>query len=60
MEFSLGKQLLVIILLIFGNGIFSLLEMAKQRLVKVKQQETFGEIVIGLGEEAGEKKAHDQ
>ena len=28
MEFSLGKQLLVIILLIFGNGIFSLLEMA--------------------------------
>jgi len=38
----------------------SLLEMAKQRLVKVKQQETFGEIVIGIGEEAGEKKAHDQ
>lgn len=28
MEFSLGKQLLVIILLIFGNGVFSLLEMA--------------------------------
>ena len=28
MEFSLGKQFLVIILLIFGNGIFSLLEMA--------------------------------
>ena len=38
----------------------SLLEMARQRVIKVKQQETFGEIVIGIGEEAGEKKVHDQ
>ena len=39
----------------------SLLEMAKQRVVKVKQQDTFGEIVIGIGEEAGgREKIHDQ